>query len=245
MTEEINSIFKIARESQNIRQSYLAEIGGVDRSAISLYESGVPAIDSQKLLKMIPELCINPEFIEGSSPNPFKCRKLIKMKIKGFAFLDTTIFHVLVNYNSRLEFISLIPVANTMDKVDRIFTPNATYAALIRDDLNNIFLIRSKIDSVYLLKLHEKNLEHKLLPLISLAGKKINDFTFRYTEIDKTLYEKIKEWKHITRKDVEPYFDENTILEKKADAIVNDMTENQWKKLIKICNKKFSKISSR
>jgi len=208
MTVEIttNELFKLAIENQDLNQSHIEKLANIPKGTLSKFKEGTSAITHQNILKIAPYLSINPLFLIRHATNPFKSNELIKIKVPGLFILRHEIFELIINYNSKAEFISLIPTQNIAQKINRIFFPDSVYALLMKDDLSNIFLIRNKLKSVFLIKQHEDTLQNLLLPIIEQSAKNKKNFIFRIEKItDENLYDAIYDWT-ATKKDVEHFF---------------------------------------
>ncbi|MGO9613975.1 MAG: helix-turn-helix domain-containing protein [Dissulfurispiraceae bacterium] len=228
MKDELNLIFKMARELQQIKQQDLANYAGIDSSTLSHYEAGKPQIDVRTLLKMAPLLSINPDFITGRHHNPFKSKDLIKILIRGAFLLDRSIFQILIRHNNALEFVSLIPHHNVMARIDRRVMPDVVYAVVVRDDLHNIFIIRNRSNSTVLIKQYEESLEHKLRPLITENNRK--HVRFRTVNLrDPRIYDLIRNhWDRIRKEDVLPFFKVDTEKEKKITHGLKYLKRNNY-----------------
>ncbi|MGD0887217.1 MAG: helix-turn-helix transcriptional regulator [Thermodesulfovibrionales bacterium] len=209
----LHLVFRIAREVQRKKQGYLATLVGVDRSAISKFESGIPALDKEKLLRIAPELSIDQDFILGRSLNPFQSKNLIRVLIPGLIVSDSSFFYLLISNAAKVEFISLVPELNIIEAIANLGLPGIPISAVAaKDEKGNIFLIRKKLKTDYIVRTNEVSLENKLSKLLYLAGKDKGQMTFKTLPIREELTKKIKEWQKVEKEDIAPLFDKARVV---------------------------------
>ena len=86
----IENIVGPLREAKVLTQTAVAQVIGVDRSAIAHFEAGEEsALSVETQLRLAPLLDINPDYLLNKAPNPFKPHDpsgLIMLFLKGKAF---------------------------------------------------------------------------------------------------------------------------------------------------------------
>jgi transcriptional regulator with XRE-family HTH domain len=227
MRADIHYLFKIAREGKKLTQRGIAKQVGIHCSTLSHFEAGEPQIDVQTLLKIAPLLSINPDFLIESHHNPFRSAHLIKIFMKDVFFIDISIFRILLSHNKNLEFISLIPHIQ-FSKARRHVSPNSVFAVLIKDDLQNIFIVRNKKNSTSLFSLNEGTLEARLTPLI--PGNVKQSVLFREIELnDAHIYDLIgNHWVQLQKDDVIRFFPVDKQRESKILKGVEYLIKNKY-----------------
>ena len=224
---EINKIFKIARESQNINQTIISEAAEITQTAISKFENGNSTLSEKTLKKIAPLLNINPDFVSGKSLNPFKSSSLVKLFVGlGGLYFFLNLF---LEYNRKLDFLSIAPRFSGMEKLTKQFgirllvsivgkkissaAGTFIYAVAVRDASNNYFLIRNFNNKGFLLwEGEDENIEWYVNKILyknkffeETRGHGDRSYTFNRLEINRPFYEKIRDW-NIKRKDIEPLF---------------------------------------
>jgi len=209
----LHLVFRIAREVQRKKQGHLAALAGVDRSAISKFEAGIPALDREKLLKIAPELSIDQDYLLGRSLNPFQSKSLIKVLIPGLIVSDSSFFYLLISHADKIEFVSLVPELNIIEAIAKLGLPGIPIASVAaKDEKGNFFLIRKRLKNDYIVRTNEVSLENKLSKLLYLAGKDKGQVTFKTLPISEELTKKIKEWKNVEKEDIVPLFDKTRVI---------------------------------
>ncbi len=236
----IREIFRYVRLAQAIQQSEVANAVGITHVALSRFEAGKSSLSIETLVKIAPLLNINPDFITGENINPFKSKKLIKLYGAGLMGKLYEPLNLLIEYNEKLDFVSLVPHFSGLKKLlsqtgTRILAPiysgNASaalslfvYAVAVRDSDDNYFLIRSQDDNGYLLwEGADKDVAHLAASMAQMLGlSERRSFTFKRVEINKPLYEKVKEWKGIRKEDMQSFFaEDNLILSEEERDLTN------------------------
>lgn len=218
MKKNLGLLFEITRKALGLSQLDVAGTVKIDRSAISHFEAGRATISSDKLHDMASLLHINPDYIDGKSEIPFKSDDLIKFYVKGL-IPELEALYILILYNQQLELISLIPPMNILERLKTLpsFRTLAAlfdthtlfglmiYAVAARDAENNIFLVRHKNPNEFLIW-GKQDLKSLVSNTIIATGKNPEKIVFTRQEITRELYEKIRSWNNIKRKDIEPLF---------------------------------------
>jgi len=213
----LSFLISTIRKSKGITQEELARKVQKNRSAIAQFEKGHASLSKETLSKIAIDLDINPEYIVGNVSNPFSSDKLIKLFLTGI-FPEYFPLYLLVLYNQSLEFISLIPPMNIIEKMRFLptlrtigalrnfesFLGKMVYAVCARDVDGNIFIFRRKQINDFVLW-GKIDLESFMSSAIANYGKDKSRFSFRVKEIDKELFNKIKDWT-VEREDIEPMF---------------------------------------
>ncbi|MDO9527696.1 MAG: helix-turn-helix domain-containing protein [Syntrophales bacterium] len=203
---KINEIFRIARETRGKKQQEIASKAGIRQSSLQRFETGLAKLSKVTLVKIAPSLDINPEYVVDQTKNPFNSKGLIKMFFSE-KFLDPTFQPIvtLMFANSKLEFISLVVSPRLVAGIKNIMPfQSPVYAVAIRDQDNNIFLLRKKSETDFVIA--DGDLLCRQIsftfPFIKEKGRSLY---FSNMEIDTNLYKKIKTWT-VEREDIEPFF---------------------------------------
>jgi transcriptional regulator with XRE-family HTH domain len=218
---KIGYLFKMAREWQGIKQKELSAVGRVTTSALSQFESGKSSLATETLLAMASRVNLNPDYIRGKSKNPFRSKELVKMLLQArFGLLtDFSMVYLIVSANPKIELMLLSP-RSLFDKVfSKTVFETPIYAIVIRDSNNNLFLFRSKVKHV-----SDTSIEggkDLIVRLQEIADKEHKKILFSIKRIDKDLYDKIKDWKTVARKDIEPLFQ----VQAHSDFVLTDSEE--------------------
>ena len=204
---KLNQLFMLIRELQDKKQTLLAgELGLKSASAISKYELEKTKLSEETLRKLAELLQMNPEYVSGSSGNPFLSSDLIKMYLPEKDFGTKVLFTpilVVAEANQRLEIITLLP-ARKFECMETIETGTllepGPYAIAVKDQDNNIFLFRRKSPSAYIVA--DRSLM-AYLEEVSNHGDK--DIRHRTRKLSRDLFEKIRDWR-IEKEDIAPFF---------------------------------------
>jgi len=215
---ELHNIFRFARKTQNIKQSYLAEKAGIAQPSLANYESGHSTLSEKTLIALAPIININPKHIRAESDNPFFSKDLIKMffpesMISG---MDYGPLEFIMRANSALEIIFLIATSKskTFNKIiSKTIIGPMTIAVLVRDQDGNTFILRRKRRGTCLVG--EKDIEDKLTRLAKEENKEV---VFQSKRITSDLTGKIKDWT-VEKKDVESLFSETRKIELTVEEI--------------------------
>ena len=162
-------LFKIVRTLQNIKQVHIAAKVGIKQQSLVPYESGIAKLSDKTLSKIAPLLNLNPAYLVGESSNPFKCNDLIKFRLPdGMGGIDYSIIYFIAEHNKYLNLIYFTSMSPRYAK----FAANTLYeypvcAVAIRDDSDNIFLIKRKADKPLT---GEKELDAKLSAIAKGRG---------------------------------------------------------------------------
>ena len=206
--EKISGIFKKARKLQDIRQQEIIEKIKPEiltQAALSSFEANKSTISARKLKKIAQELNLNPEFVDDVSLNPFYNKNsVIKMFVKEEVFLEKLEpIHFVAGFNKRLSLIFLVAPYPELKKFKNLGLP-LIYAIAFMDDMNNVFLVRRK----------------KATEIINLAGDWPNsvvkilkdteayqsEITIAQKQIERPLFEKIRDWEAISKKEIASFF---------------------------------------
>ena len=204
---ESYDIIKMTREAQGKKQKDIAGIAGIRQQSLQRYETGLASLSIKTLSRIEEELQINPKYINDSGVNPYKSNDLIKFhfseKLLDKLFMPT---YILFEVNQKLEFISLVCDVDLITKIkQKIPFKSPVYAVAIRDQDDNIFLLRRKSRSDIVTLDHKLSNQFSLiLQYLKFKGEK-KLLSFGVQKIDDDLYEKIRLWT-IERVDIEPLF---------------------------------------
>lgn len=222
MKIKINELFRLSRILEGVKQKDIAMSAGISQPAIQRFETGLTTLSVTTLRKIAPILHINPEFVTDQAKNPFNSKELIKMFFnERMSYYIVEPLNLLVTFNDELKFISLESSFDLSPKIgDLSLYPNPTYAVTIRDQNDNIFLLRRKKNTAFV-KL-DGQLDVEVCPIVQVYSdrKKLGSMYFSSKKISYDLYKKIKDWS-VERKDVEPLFSQCHF---QASLSVLDMT---------------------
>lgn len=217
----LNQLFMLARDLQDIKQTDLARELGVTSSAISKFEKSRTTLSEDTLKELAQRLNLNPEYITGSSSNPFLSKKLIKMFLPEEEFGMKVVFTpilLIAEANQRIEFVTLLPARKFkfMEEVEEgtLLEPNL-YAIAVRDQDNNIFLFRRRAPKAYIVG--EQGLR---IQLQEMSDKKDKRIVFHTRRLTKELFKRIMDW-DIKKEDIEPLFS--------VRPLVGDLTDSEQK----------------
>jgi len=204
---KLNELFKLSRILEGVSQVDLASAVEISQPAIQRFESGQPTLSVATIRKIAPFLKINPEYVIDETKNPFKSDELIKMFFnEKMSLYIIEPINVLVFFNNKLKFISLVSNINLPSKVSGLsLSPNPIYAIAVEDENNNIFLLRRIIKTNFI-KL-DGPLYMDIWPLVVMSGskKKLRSMYFASQKIDRDLHQKITDWT-VKREDIAPLF---------------------------------------
>ncbi|MGD0229007.1 MAG: helix-turn-helix transcriptional regulator [Syntrophorhabdales bacterium] len=147
----IENIVGPLREAKALTQAAVAQVIGVDRSAIAHFEAGEEsALSVETQLKLAPLLDINPDYLLNKAPNPFKPHDpsgLIVLLLKGKAFrADIEPVRVVMEYGTvtGVLFLSSSRLSGTRRFKKVAGGRTATYALVLQDVDDNIYLALHK-----------------------------------------------------------------------------------------------------
>jgi transcriptional regulator with XRE-family HTH domain len=208
----LSDLFKTVRQMQAIKQSEIAEYLGISQSSIAKFETGIAALNIERLKKVASYLSINPDFLENEHANPFKSEEPIKMFLptRFTVKIDFSLIYFIVESNYKVDLLFLSPNAFFIGKLtkDTVFE-YPIYAIVLRDQDDNMFIFRRKEKSYLNAAITgEKHLEVELNKLAKEYDKIIRIST---VEIDKKTYNKIQAWDDLTRDDLIPLFNNDII----------------------------------
>ncbi|MBN2569411.1 MAG: helix-turn-helix transcriptional regulator [Deltaproteobacteria bacterium] len=225
MKPGLNKLFKLSRILKSVKQKDLANAVGITRQAIQRFEAGLTTLSPDTLRKVAPHLHINIEHITDQTKNPYDYRGLIKMLFSE-KYIDPTFEPIatLVLANSKLEFISLIAKIDPITRIKNMtLLQNPVYSVAIRDQDNNIFLLRRKSKTDYVLA--DGNLHNTMWQTLEFVKEKRKLFYFATSQVDRNLYKKIQSWT-VEREDIEPLFSQCEF------ASYIDPTQQEYEQLI-------------
>jgi len=203
-----NEIFRLSRILGGKKQKEVAAGVGIKQPSVQRYEAGLTKLSKNTLLRIAPLLDINPEYVTDQTKNPFQSEGLIKMffseDMVSYGILEP--INTLLAFNDNLTFLSLISKFDLPFKGTNFnFSLNPTYAIAIKDEDNNVFLLRRKLKTDYVLA--DGNLYDKMSFTLRFVKERRRSLYFAALEIDKNLHEKVMSWT-VEREDIEPLFSE-------------------------------------
>lgn len=239
---EINDLLRYVREAQGIRLGFVSKLIGKTHTALSRFETGKKkSISTENVRKVAEHLqIIDVDFLDGTSSNPFKKTehlvKLYGMYLMGRSWGIFAPLNILIEYNKRLEFVSLVPKFTGVDKIikhgmSRLLlaigllaggeiknVPTAlagkfVYAIAVRDSIGNYYVVRSKDKDEFLLwEGGDKDLSFFVNSYTEMLGiTSDRAFSFSRKEINKQLYQSIRDWNSLKKEDILPFFSQDII----------------------------------
>lgn len=239
----VAELFRKAREAKGLKQSEIADLCGISRSALARFETGSLRLADENLSIIAPLLDINPEFLNGNTKIPFKSQsgELIKFVVdKYHVNTDMLLATILARYDV-LEIYYLSPPLTIVDRIRHLnVASNPTYALLLRDEAGNVYLFRCKSPKDFLA--WDDSLSSWYSEQRRLTGK---SGYFEMRVISKELFEKIRDWHDVSTADFEFLFSqksENSIdkgfalseAEKKLIIFVRDQHLNPEDTILKL-----------
>ncbi len=204
-------LFDFLRRSLDIKQGVLAQHAVITQSGISRFLAGEYKLGTAILIKIAPLLHLNPRFLTGETSNPFLSEKLIKLlldqKSERYGELDSFLAF-LFRMSKRLDFLYLRPAPLSGWDLD-IMGGAPVCAICIRDDSNNIFLIRKERIMAGNKPVGIKSPEDLQTIIKKFTEKSPSygkDVTFSLVTIADSIYQKLRKWENIEREDIEPLF---------------------------------------
>lgn len=195
-------ILRLARRSLGIEQSELAEIAGISQPHLSQIESRRVSLSRERFFLMIKALGLSPEFIDDPSVTPFGSGSFFLMFFqenrKGIAY-----YGFLEHLAEVVEFMGDVDILFLVMNINRgnLRVERFVRAFLIRDQFDNFFLFRRKMQSAYLA--FELDLRAQLGKMIRGKGLAVRFGSVRiFDDISRKIDKSI-----IGRKDVEDFFD--------------------------------------
>ncbi len=204
---DINTLYKMAREAQGVRQSELAKKAGIAQPTLSQFESGQFTLSVEALLAIAPYLNVNAEYLMGVSPNPFSSAGLIKMFLpeKLMKGVDYSLLEYVVEANTNVQIVILLATSGIDKIISKTVVGQLTQAVLVRDQDKNTFIFRRRSRGSYLVG--EGDLQARLHDMAKDGKRTVSIKTHR---IPRTLAKRIADW-DVTLKDVEDLFESKII----------------------------------
>lgn len=197
-------LFRSTRVAKGLKQSALAELGGISCSALARFEGGKLRLSEETLLRLAPYLDINPKYLEGNSNSPFMgCdNKLIKFFVDKYNFHKDPIIATIIGSSNSLEFYSLSPHLSIIERIRYLnVADQPTYAMVIKDEFENVFIFRCKSNKDFLSWDNNRiNWDANLLHMTNKKGH------FEKQIMSKELYDKIVNWDDVSLEDLQFLF---------------------------------------
>ena len=192
------------REAKALTQAAVAQLIGVDRSAIAHFEAGEEsALSVETQLKLVPLLDINPDYILNKAPNPFKPHDpsgLIVLFLKGKNFqADIQPIQVIMQYGAITAALFLASSRlSGMRRFKKVAGGRtAIYALALQDVDDNIYLMLHKDPDSFIGYLDE---------LSATVPEKGRDVTANTVSLDERLLDSLRQ-RTVHRDDLAPFFD--------------------------------------
>jgi transcriptional regulator with XRE-family HTH domain len=221
----LNELFKFVRESIGRTQVEVSSAAGITQPSLQKYEKGQASLSKEVLIKMAESICLDPEYISGKSQYPFKSNGLIKMFAQeggvSKSLLDPLYF--VADFSSKIDLICLVAPADLLNKLYKRLGLPWIFALAFRNDRDSIFLLRGKKEKELV------NLAVSFPALIFNILKSKCVFSIAQKEVAKGLFDKIRKWDTVSRKDIGTLFTEKDIDFKEVNK---DLTYNEARQLI-------------
>jgi transcriptional regulator with XRE-family HTH domain len=200
----IENIVGPLREAKVLTQAAVAQVIGVDRSAIAHFEAGEEsALSVETQLKLAPLLDINPDYVLNRAPNPFKPHDpsgLVMLFLKGKAFYaDLEPVRIIMEYGAITGalFLASSRLSGTRRFKKVAAGRTAIYALALQDLDDNIYLACHKdLDSFV----------GYLDDLSAWIREKGRDVTANTVSLDERLLDSLRQ-RTVHRDDLAAFFD--------------------------------------
>lgn len=221
----LNELFKFVRESMGRTQVEVSSSAGIAQPSLQKYEKGQASLSKEALLKMGATICLDPEYISGRSQYPFKSGGLIKMFAQQGGIFKSLLdpLYLVADFSSKIDLICLVAPAEMLSKIYRKIGLPWIFALAFRDDRDNIFLIRGKKEKDLI------NLAVSFPALIFYILKSKCVFSIAQKEVTKRLFDRIRNWDAVSRKDIAALFTEEDMDFKEVNK---DLTYDEARQLI-------------
>lgn len=197
-------LFRSTRVAKGLKQSALAELGGISCSALARFEGGKLRLSEETLQRIAPYLDINPKYLEGNSASPFMSHnnELIKFFIDKYHLHSDPIMATIFATSENLEYYSLSPHLSILERIRYLnIADNPTYAMVIKDEFGNTFLFRCKSSKDFMTWDDRRtSLDAHFLSITNKKGQ------FIKLIISKELYDKIVKWDNVSLEDLQIIF---------------------------------------
>jgi len=186
-----NTLFKLTRTLQGIRQTPVANQIGITQQAIALFESGKSTLSNKTVSKIATLLNLNTAFLDDKSSNPFlSSNNLIKFSLpESISGIDYSIIFFIAEYNKYLNLVFFTSPSPLFSKYrNNTVFKHPTIAIGLKDADDNIFLLKRESkkplfgERELLAKLEEINSQGKSQTVIDSknaigrSGKKVPGF---------------------------------------------------------------------
>jgi transcriptional regulator with XRE-family HTH domain len=207
---KMNDLMRTVRESLGVMQMTIAEEADLSPTALQRFEIGKLTLSNTTVQRIAAAIHLNPDYVSGEAASPFKNSEFYKFFVLEERAASGGIRPItdLILFCKELSIASLT-IDRAIDSSYRLFaqTPEAepVYAVAIRDNANNMFLIRRrKPDRLILLEGRDQS---RVMQFFMPAhGKEDTKVSFGKVKLDNELYGKIKDWK-VSHQDINNVFD--------------------------------------
>lgn len=207
-----NELVKLFRESLGKTQDEVCINAGITRQSLQRYEAGKGGMNSKSLEVISRKVGIDPAFTRGETNYPILTNdeKFMKLLIPGYAlfpgFPGLDPLYTLIYFNTKMSIRSLYVKLTGIKKYIEYSPFQAPiYAIAFKDELDNIFLLRRKKPSDYILWTYD--LKSPLARILDMTRDDNKTINWGGIEIDENLHNRIREWGHFKRDDFERIFE--------------------------------------
>ncbi|HYA14872.1 MAG TPA: helix-turn-helix transcriptional regulator [Syntrophales bacterium] len=207
-------------------QVEVSSAAGIAQPSLQKYEKGQASLSKEVLIKMGETICLDPEYISGRAQYPFKSSSgLIKMFAQEGEIFKSLLdpLYLVADFSSKIDLICLVAPAEMLSKIYRKISLPWIFALAFKDDRDNIFLIRGKKERDLI------NLAVSFPALIFNILKSKCVFSIAQKEVTKKLFDKIRNWGAVSRKDIAALFAEKDVDFKEVNK---DLTYSEARQLI-------------
>lgn len=207
---ELNNLMRTVRESLGVMQVTIAKEADLSTTALQRFEIGKLTLSNATLQRIAVAIHLNPDFTSKKAATPFINSELYKFFVLEERAASGGIRPItdLILFCKELSIASLT-IDRTIDSSYRLFaqTPEAepVYAVAIRDNANNMFLIRRrKPDRLILLEGRDQSRAMQFY--MPAHRKEDTKVSFGKVKLDYELYRKIKDWE-VSHQDIKNVLD--------------------------------------
>ena len=208
---KLNEFIALIRESSGYTQENFAGLFNLSRSAIDKFEKKGFGISKEHIESITKKLNINTRIINDNSVYPFykdnfyKLFMLTRGLVPGFPGYEP--LYSIIKHAKNVKLILLKPELSGFKKyLDRSLFETPTYAIIVKDDKNNIFVLRRKKDTDMIML--GGGLENPLVKISEIAKSESIEISLSISvqSISEEQYDMLKKWEPVQRENVEPFF---------------------------------------
>jgi transcriptional regulator with XRE-family HTH domain len=244
-----HELIKLFRESAGKTQDDVCKNSGITRQALQRYESGKGGMNLKSLEVICREVGIDPAFVKGGSHYPILTNdeKFMKLFIPGYSlfpgFPGLEPLYTLISFNTRIHIRSLyVKLTGIKKYIEYSPFQEPIYAIAIKDEFDNIFLLRRKKPTDYILWTYD--LKSPLARILEMTRGDDKTINWGGIEIDENLHTKIREWSDIKRDDIETFFNLSNEDPFTTEDLIAPISHDEMKQLQEQRKHKMKPLSS-